>query len=136
MSDDTITTAESHVHAAALRLTTPRDGECLVCFLDRQVAAFGCHTDLRFARLYRDTVAPRARGLETRLGRGGGFCDCECLMNTFEPARSLWVEVPYAEDPDGRYEPDRQPPATMPTCAGVAPGTVQPCANWTTRRRW
>ncbi|WP_425464517.1 DUF2695 domain-containing protein [Nocardioides eburneiflavus] len=41
------------------------------------VPAFGCCTTLRFATRYRDLRAPRAVGLERRLGDRGGFCDCE-----------------------------------------------------------
>ena len=48
------------IRSMARRLTQPRAGECLVCYVARMLDEFGCDTTLRFARNYRDQVAPRA----------------------------------------------------------------------------
>src|SRR5688500_18601353 len=73
----------------ATRLTQPRPGECLVCYVARMLDEFGCDNTLRFARAYRDQVAPRATGLERRLGDMGGFCDCEIFLNGMRLAPQL-----------------------------------------------
>src|SRR4051812_1427666 len=44
-----------------------RPGECLVCFVLRRVEGVGCDNTLRWARAYRDAVAPADHGLERRL---------------------------------------------------------------------
>ena len=37
---------------------------------------------------------PRATALEHRLGRMGGYCDCEIFMNAYTPHHDLWVRPP------------------------------------------
>lgn len=114
----------------------PHARECLVCFLDRSVHAFGCQGDLRLAARYRDLVAPRATALEARLGSSGGYCDCEVLMNVFQPAWHLWTPSREEELPDGsELFVEAEPPAAMPPCAGVRRGSTRPCRHWHTTRR-
>lgn len=116
----------------------PHGNECLPCYLDRAVTAFGCQGDVRFAARYRDLVAPRATALEARLANAGGYCDCEVLMNAMQPAWHLWKPRRW-EEVDGceiEYEPE--PPAEMPPCTRVRSGSTQPCLNWhaMVRPRW
>lgn len=135
--DEPITAeAEAFVRSLADAWLAPRDRECLACYLDRSVSAFGCSSDLRFAKRYRDLAAPRSTGLERRLASMGGYCDCEYLMNAVEPARHLWT-------PEREIVVDGQPgctvieaeyPDTMPPCAGVRARSTQPCCNWSMRR--
>ena len=96
---------------------------------------FGCDTTLRFARHFRDLRVPRAVGLERRLGDRGGFCDCEILLDGWEPDRSLWTPEREVEQ-DGYVEAwDAEPRASMPACVGVRLGSTQPCAHWQPLRR-
>lgn len=93
--DEPITTgADASVRELVDLWLAPHERECLACFIDRAVDAFGCQGDLRFTGRYRDLVAPRARALERRLEASGGFCDCEVLMNALQPARHLWASPP------------------------------------------
>jgi Protein of unknown function (DUF2695) len=110
----------------AKRLTQPRTGECLVCYVGRMLDEFGCDTSLRFARNFRDQVAPRATGLERRLGNMGGFCDCEIFLNGMRLAPHLRT-----------YGADGEEVAAelLPACAGVRRGSTQACAHWVRRRR-
>lgn len=102
--------AESYVADVQSTLTAPRDRECLVCFLLRMVAEFGCDGTHRWTERWRDLCAPRATALVRRLASSGGqCCDCEVLINVY-PDR-----VP--EDMDAR-----------PACAGVSRrGSTRPC---------
>ena len=110
----------------AERLTQPRAGECVVCFVARMLDEFGCDTTLRFARSYRAQRAPRATGLERRLGCMGGFCDCEIFLNAMRLAPHLRT-----------YDADGEEVAAevRPACAGVRRGSTQACATWVRRRR-
>ena len=44
---------------------------------------------------------PRATALARTLADGGGFCDCEVLMNVFSPAVRLWTPGRWVENGDG-----------------------------------
>ena len=112
MTISTFFEAEEHVHALAEKLTAPRDRECLPCYLDRVLRDARCDETLRFAKRYRDAVAPRATGLERRMEDGGGFCDCEILMNVYLP----WSE-------------------TVEPCKGARRGSTQACTLWHRQRR-
>lgn len=120
--------AEAAVQDFAAELTAIRPGECLLCYVWRMLE-FGC-TDLRWSKHYRDVRAPQATGLERRLARRGGYCDCEIFMNGYRPAERLWTR-PEAEIVDGvELIEDAAPPEVMPACEGAAPGSVTPCALW------
>lgn len=141
--------AEAIVRSLLDEWLTPFERECLACYLQRAVSAFGCDGH-RFAKRYRDLVAPRATALERRLAASGGHCDCEFLMNAVEPARHLWVppvpqrpaaiddEGPDGDELDGLELLEPEPPDVMPRCAGVRLGSTQPCSNWAMlwRPRW
>lgn len=137
--------AERILQDAASTIMTPRAGECLVCFVARQLDEFGCDGTHRFAVHYRDSFAPRATSLLTRLSAMGACCcDCEMLMNAYEPARRLWTPAQVsvdvdefdADDADEFDEDDfdewagPEPPDTMPPCETTRRGSTQPCANW------
>lgn len=128
--------AEQILLESSHALLTPKPGECLVCYVDRQVAEFGCDNTHRFAAAYRDLAAPRATALLRRLAAlGACCCDCEMFMNAFHPASRLWTGGYWQPGSDG-YDTwvDAEPPARMPSCTGVRRGSVQPCANWDTAR--
>ncbi len=93
--------------------TQPREGECLCCYVMRQLDEVPCDGSLRHALHYRDVVAPLAKDLGKRLGRMGGYCDCEVLMNGYAPR-----------------EDDEDDVVTLPPCVGVRSGSVEPCGNW------
>ena len=119
--------AEELVRAVAASLTVPgRDGECLLCFVARMLDDFGCDTTLRFAKHYRDLRAPRATALEARLGRIGGFCDCEIFMNGMTLA-----EHHLERDETG----ESRAPERLPICVGVRRGSTRGCANWVRQGR-
>lgn len=109
METDALTAAEDTLRAADEELTTPGERECLLCYLERMVAEFGCDNGLRWAGHWRGRNAPRATGLSRRLQAGAGYCDCEVLFNVF--GHLLREE----------YEP-------LQPCAGVSRrGSTQPC---------
>lgn len=125
-------TAEQIIRDASDRILTPAEGECLACFVDRQLAEFQCDGTRRFIKGYRATRAPRATALLRKLAdRGACCCDCELLMNAYQPHRRLWTR-PHRYDVDGiGFDAPAEPPAKMPPCAGVRRGSTQPCDNWT-----
>lgn len=107
----------------------PREDECLLCYLHRTLEELGCDTTLRWARRYRDLVAPRATALEGRLASAGGFCDCEVFLNGWQLAREHCVRDVHTDELSA---PDR-----LPGCEGARRGSTQPCRLWVRqRRRW
>ncbi|RBY74445.1 DUF2695 domain-containing protein [Geodermatophilus sp. TF02-6] len=119
---------EEHLTALATELTAPAPAECVLCYVERVLAAFGCDCTLRWARRWRDLRLPRATGLERRLEARGG-CDCEVFLGG-------WMLRDELQVPDEDGEPAW--PAERPPCAGVGPRSSQPCGNWQTwrRERW
>jgi len=117
---------EQHLAALATELTGPARAECVLCYVDRMLDAFGCDCTLRWARRWRDLRLPRATGLERRLQSHGGFCDCEVFLNGWTLRDELQV-------PDEDGEPTW--PAVRPACTGVGPRSSQPCGNWRPWRR-
>jgi len=69
------------VRRAAAGILAVRPGECLCYYVGRLLNEYCCDCTLRFARQYRDAVAPRATALERRLGYVGGYCDCVIFLN-------------------------------------------------------
>ena len=118
--------AENYLAARAAEVTTPADGECALCYVNRMLEAFGCDTTLRWARRWRALRLPRATGLERRLETRGGFCDCEIFINGWDLRADL--QVP---DEEGELEW----PLLRPPCAGVGGRSSQPCAIWVPRDR-
>ena len=106
--------AEDFLHRRAAELTQPREDECLCCYVARLLVEFPCDGSVRDALHYGDVVAPRATGLVTRLGRLGGYCDCELFMNGYQLA---------GPDADSGFD-------VLPPCKGVRRGSVQPCGSW------
>lgn len=122
--------AEGFLRSLSDEWLRPHGAECLACYLNRMLAAFGCDGTLRFARSYREARAPRATALERRLVAAGGFCDCEVLFNVFAPAAPL-TSPGYRKEEDEDVE--APPPTGMPPCQGVRRGSTRPCLLW---RRW
>ncbi len=136
MSQSTTTDEiESWLRELATDLTEPRPGECLLCFVARSLDEFGCDNQLRFACRFRDLRAPRAVGLERRLGQKGGFCDCEVFLNGWVPHRRLWTPEREVAHEGWTELWDAEPPEAMPPCTGVRLGSTQPCTLWEPRRR-
>lgn len=132
----TVTEAESVLAELSSGLLGPRPGECLLCYVHRMLTEFGCDCRLRFATHYRDVRAPRATGLERRLGQVGGYCDCEIFLNGYEPRPRYWVPDDTG-DLDEDEEPDLTWPDPLPACTGVRAGSTQPCTVWCRQlRRW
>jgi len=126
METDPTRAAEADLVALSDTLTCPRPQQCLFCFVDRMLQAFGCDQTLRWARRWRDLQLPRATGLERRLGRSGAFCDCEVFLNGWTVRADLLV-------PDDHGEGDW--PAERPECPGVGSRLSQPCPTWVPLRR-
>lgn len=112
---------ERDLRALAHQLTAPRSGECLLCYVNRMLDLTPC-TGLRWAVRYRDLVAPRATGLERRLGRAGAYCDCEVFLNGWGLRQS------FPEGPVGAEGP--QWPDPFPRCRLVAARSTQACRLW------
>jgi uncharacterized protein DUF2695 len=126
--------AEHELRLLASALTDPRAGECLLCYVYRMLE-HGC-TGLRWAARYRDLRAPRATGLERRLGSMGGYCDCEIFMNGYEPARELWTPSREYDDEDGvTHYVEADWPEQLPECGGARAGSTKGCGLWVRRRR-
>jgi Protein of unknown function (DUF2695) len=106
--------SEDFLRRRAVELTQPREEECLCCYVARLLVEFPCDGSLRHALHYRDVVAPLAQRLATNLGRMGGYCDCEILMNGYQLR---------GEDVDAACD-------VLPPCDGASRGSVQPCGNW------
>ncbi len=119
--------AERHVAALAEELTTPEEGECVLCFTYAMLGRFGCDGSLRWVRRWRDVLRPRVTGLERRMGSRGGYCDCEVFFNGWELLPTLMVR-----DAEGNLDW----PPVLPACAGIGPRSAQPCALWVPHRRW
>lgn len=130
-ADDLIARTEEQLRALSATLTAVRAGECLLCYVYRMLE-FGC-AGFRWAAYYRDLQAPRAIGLQRRLGAMGGYCDCEIFMNAYEPIPAVCVPAATADDADP-WGPPEWPPQ-LPACGGVRRGSTQPCALWLRSRR-
>ncbi len=130
--------AEAVLADASLALLGPEPRECLVCYVHRMLMEFGCDCRLRFAAHYRDVRAPRATGLERRLGRMGGYCDCEIFFNSYDLRPQYWVPDVAAEPDEFDEDEDleRTWPTPLPACRGVRAGSTQPCALWWRLQRW
>ncbi|HET7326589.1 MAG TPA: DUF2695 domain-containing protein [Nocardioidaceae bacterium] len=131
--DPLVADAEQELRVLSTALTDPHASECLLCYVYRMLE-YGC-TGLRWAGRYRDLRAPRATALERRLGRTGGYCDCEIFLNGYELAPELWVpSEEYVED-SVTYQTDPSYPDPIPACRGVRRGSTQSCRLWIRQRR-
>ena len=132
---DDSTLSEPHQDAEGdviepLALPAPFSGECLVCFVQRMMKLFGCAGWLQFARHYRDTTAPRATGLEKRLGRLQADCDCEIFLNGYA-LRPSWLDPEAGRHGSLRSAPGAgRRPTPLSGCHGVRRGSTQPCSLW------
>lgn len=106
----------------------PRGEECLACYVARMVEAHGCDLSLRWASLYRDTIAPGDRRLERRLEERGGTCDCEV------PVVCWTLAPPWATGSPAWGE--SLWPDSLPPCAGVSVRSTSPCLRWELVGAW
>ena len=104
---------------------TPRPDECLPCFLER-VLQFGCDNTLSWSGRWRDRRMPRDTGLERRLERSGGYCDCEVLGNVWGPADEVEGLDAELDEELGR------PPVAGPGCTGGVAELA--CSAWVPHR--
>lgn len=130
----TIDDTETYLRRLAAELTDPREGECLLCYVYRMLA-HGC-TGLRWAKRYRDLRAPRATALERRLGRVGGYCDCEIFVNGYDLRPEHLERKPgYAVVGGVLTYGEPMYPSPMPHCFGAGRGSTRPCGLWARRPR-
>ena len=150
MDENTLDADVSTIVAEASdRVLGPRAGECLACYVFRQLDEFGCNGTLRFARTFRAMTAPRATALLDRLKTMGVCCcDGEILRNAFTLSDTLWItgsdfgkvigtRIVAAEPVDLRAEFGVNEPPTAVfylCCQFVRRGSTQPCGNWARRR--
>lgn len=151
----------SIIDAAAERILVPRPGECLACYVFRQLGEFGCNGTHRFALTFRDHTAPRATALLSRLrSLGACCCDGEIILNAYGLSANPWIieSGSFAEalgapirlidggrrTDDGRgIDDERWPDEIDDTrtttrylcCKIVRRGSTQPCGNWARRHR-
>lgn len=138
------------IDGASARILTPRPGECLVCYVFRQLSEFGCNGTHRFARTFRDQTAPRATALFDRLrSMGACCCDGEILGNAYRFSLNPWIiePGPFAEalgtpirlvaaDELQNLDEERGRDLIDTTetkylcCKIVRRGSTQPCGNW------
>lgn len=119
------------ITAASDEMLSPHPGECLVCFVGRQLDEFGCTGTHRFAMHYRNLMAPRATALYERLANMGACCcDCEMFMNAYEIAPHTWQPYRTWVEDGFILQEDAKPLQQSPPCAGVRKGSTQPCSNW------
>jgi hypothetical protein len=132
-----ISEAEGLVHQLADELTRPREGECLCCYVARQLDEYPCDGTHRHAFRYRDARAPRATALAQRMRDiGACCCDCEIFMNGYQLDACFWTpEREVVHDGGGTVILDAKQPEQLPPCAGVRRGSTRPCTNWVRRRR-
>ncbi|WP_026556287.1 DUF2695 domain-containing protein [Arthrobacter sp. 35W] len=109
---------EAELREVSVALTIPRSHECLACYVHRMLE-FGCHGTQWMLR-YQELRAPRATALERRMALLGGYCDCELMMNVFDPNPRFFATDDHGEVID-------QP---MLACFGVRVGSTQPCSLW------
>ncbi|WP_210605197.1 DUF2695 domain-containing protein [Brevibacterium oceani] len=152
MDKNTIDTdVRTIIDSASAAILAPRPGECLVCYVNRQLSEFGCNGTHRFAESFRDRTAPRATAMLERLSRMGACCcDCEMFLNAFVLVDRPWItSMPFgeligtrlgSEDLDElreRFGISEPPSTTLYLCCRlVRRGSTQACGNWTRLRRW
>ncbi len=120
MTNSPLDALEIELRELSRLMTDPREGECLLCYVYRMLGEFNC-SGLHWATRYRDLAAPRATGLERRLARVGGYCDCEILLNGYQ-YHDRYLD--YDEFGDV-IEPD-----LGPDCLRVRRGSTQGCGLW------
>ncbi|WP_375502542.1 DUF2695 domain-containing protein [uncultured Jatrophihabitans sp.] len=130
--------AEALVRQLAAELTAVYEGECLCCYVWRQLDEYPCDGTHRHAIRFRDAAAPRATALRVRLSRVGACCcDCELFMSGYQPQKRFWTPEREVTMNGVARLIEGEPPEVLPSCAGVRRGSVQPCTNWVSaRRRW
>jgi hypothetical protein len=84
-----MTPDEEFEHRRALdRAMSTIPGECVLCYVARMLAVFGCDGTLRWAVRWWIRRAPRAN-LAPVLDVHGDYCDCEVFRTGWRLAREL-----------------------------------------------
>lgn len=109
-------------YLAAVVEREPQEAECLVCFVDRMVAEFGCDSSLLWAVRFRDLRSPTATALEKRFLAKAVRCDCLVLQKAYQPVREVMTRDVHTDE--------LERPKRMPPCAGVRRTNTRPCAHW------
>lgn len=147
MDKNTIDTdVRTIIDGASARILTPRPGECLVCYVFRQLSEFGCNGTHRFSRIFRDQTAPRATALFDRLrNMGASCCDGEIFGNAYQLSTNPWIieagsfaealgtPIRTVEVDEGKSfeEIDEAKESTKYLCCKIVRrGSTQPCGNW------
>ena len=128
---------EGFLRERAAELTSPRENECLCCYVARMLDQFPCDGSHRHAFRYRDAAAPRATALAARLSQVGACCcDCELLLNGYQLSAST-QQYPVNEEDEFVASDERESGIDdpLPPCQGVRRGSVRPCRNWARIRR-
>lgn len=61
----------------------PDPTECMRCYLERMVGAYGCDDSTRFTRRWLEAAGlPDPDVIAGWLEAGGGYCDCEVVANS------------------------------------------------------
>jgi hypothetical protein len=71
--------------AVSAKLTDVGSRECLGCYLERMLTGHGCF-GLNFTIRWRDAQPAPMPALLPWLAAGGGYCDCEVVMNVLSNA--------------------------------------------------
>ncbi|NIH87897.1 DUF2695 domain-containing protein [Amycolatopsis granulosa] len=101
--------------AALLDLwTEPQERECLLCYVTRMRADFGCDGTLRWTRRWRTGRAPAVTSLDRIFRRHRTTCDCG--------VPSAFGAGPVRHGDAGATLP--------PPCSGVRRGSARPCPAW------
>lgn len=134
-TENVFDTVQEILRDARAELVDPHDGECLLCFVARQLDEYGCNGTHRFAEHYRDRNAPRATALIGRLSRMGACCcDCEVFLNAYGLSERYLTPGYWTTDAQGWDEyVEPQGPASPPPCEGARRGSTQPCGVWQRR---
>lgn len=97
--------AERFVRELAGQLVHPAARECLGCYVQRMVTAYGCDNTLRWVEKWQRAMPQSTRRLRTRLRSRGAFCDCEVILNVFDldiPRRAQELSPCAHEQPEGQ----------------------------------
>ena len=85
---DTLFDPEEFAAELAERWTGARPGECLYCYLTRQLGDFGCHGSHEATRRWCEAQPFSTRWVVGFVQRNGGCCcDCEVLLNVLRDDR-------------------------------------------------
>lgn len=105
----------------------PHPRECVLCYLARMLHDHDCDSTLRWTGRFRELRSPSATGLEERMRRTDGSCDCTIVARGYRLTREHLVRD-LATD-------ELEPPERPPPCTGVGRlDSTRPCRVWERNR--